>query len=149
MADMITPNFSRAEMSCRCGCGLDHMDEKFMKMLQQLRNQLGPLPVASGVRCEKHNHESGGYLKSAHLQSKEQISGSLDLVPYSWFKKQGGSDFLELLSTRKAINHPGSFTWIYYPELHYGVIEPPWTGRIVSPSEGLLSPIHLSNEVGK
>ena len=42
MADMITPNFSRAEMSCRCGCGLDHMDEKFMKMLQQLRNQLGP-----------------------------------------------------------------------------------------------------------
>ena len=70
MADMITPNFSRAEMSCRCGCGLDHMDEKFMKLLQQLRNQLGPLPVASGVRCEKHNHESGGYPKSAHLQSK-------------------------------------------------------------------------------
>ena len=110
MADMITPNFSRAEMSCRCGCGLDHMDEKFMKMLQQLRNQLGPLPVASGVRCEKHNHESGGYLKSAHLQSKEQISGSLDLVPYSWFKKQGGSDFLELVSTKKAINPLGSFT---------------------------------------
>ena len=69
-AEMITPNFSRAEMSCRCGCGLDHMDEKFMKMLQQLRNQLGLLPVASGVRCEKHNHESGSYLKSAHLQSK-------------------------------------------------------------------------------
>ena len=56
MADMITPNFSRAEMSCRCGCGLDHMDEKFMKMLQQLRNELGPLPVTSGVRCERHNH---------------------------------------------------------------------------------------------
>ena len=70
MVDMITPNFSRAEMSCRCGCGLDHMDEKFMKMLQQLRNELGPLPVTSGVRCERHNHESGGYPKSAHLQSK-------------------------------------------------------------------------------
>ena len=70
MLDMITPNFSRAEMSCRCGCGLDHMDEQFMKMLQQLRNQLGPLPVTSGVRCEKHNHKSGGYPKSAHLQSK-------------------------------------------------------------------------------
>ena len=40
MLDMITPNFSRAEMSCRCGCGLDHMDEQFMKMLQQIRNQL-------------------------------------------------------------------------------------------------------------
>ena len=79
MADMITPNFSRAEMSCRCGCGLDYMDEKFMKMLQQLRNQLGPLPVTLAVRCEK----------------------------------QGGSDFLELVSPRKAINPPGSFTWIY------------------------------------
>ena len=70
MLDMITPNFSRAEMSCRCGCDLDHMDEQFMKMLQQLRNQLGPLPVTSGARCEKHNHESGCYPKSAHLQSK-------------------------------------------------------------------------------
>ena len=70
MLDMITPNFSRAEMTCRCGCGLDLMDEQFMKMLQQLRNQLGPLPITSGVRCEKHNHESGGYPKSAHLQSK-------------------------------------------------------------------------------
>ena len=70
MADMIIPNFSRAEMSCRCGSGLDHMDEHFMKMLQQLQNELGPLLVTSGVRCERHNHESGGYPKSAHLQSK-------------------------------------------------------------------------------
>ena len=69
-AEMITPNFSRAEMSCRCGCGLDHMDEQFMRMLQQLRNELGPLPVTSGVRCEKHNDHTGGYPKSAHLQSK-------------------------------------------------------------------------------
>ena len=110
MLDMITPNFSRAEMSCRCGCGLDHMDEQFMKILQQLRNQLGPLPVTSGVRCEKHNHESGGYPKSAHLLLKEQISGSLDLEPYSWLKKQGGLDFPELGSLKKAINPPGSFT---------------------------------------
>ena len=70
MLEMITPIFSRAEISCRCGCGIDHMDEKFMKMLQQLRNELEPLPVTSGVRCERHNHESGGYPKSAHLQSK-------------------------------------------------------------------------------
>ena len=70
MLDMLAPNFSRAEMACRCGCGLDHMDEKFMTMLQQLRNKLGPLPISSGVRCEKHNHDSGGYPKSAHLQSK-------------------------------------------------------------------------------
>ena len=70
MVDMITPNFSKSEMACRCGCGLDHMDERFMTMLQQLRNKLGSLPISSGVRCEKHNHDSGGYPKSAHLQSK-------------------------------------------------------------------------------
>ncbi len=46
------------------------MDEKFMQKLQQLRDKLGPLPISSGVRCEKHNHDSGGYPKSAHLQSK-------------------------------------------------------------------------------
>ena len=69
-AEMITPNFSKAEMSCRSGCGLIHMDQQFMRMLQQMRNELGPLPVTSGVRCEKHNDHTGGYPKSAHLQSK-------------------------------------------------------------------------------
>ena len=46
------------------------MDKQFMRMLQQLRNELGPLPVTSGVRCEKHNDQSGGYPKSAYPQSK-------------------------------------------------------------------------------
>ena len=56
MADMITPNFSRAEMSCRCGFGLDHMDEKFMRLLQELRNEMnGPLRVTSARRCDRHN----------------------------------------------------------------------------------------------
>ena len=69
MVDMLTPNFSRAEMQCKCGCGLAHMDENFMKMLQSIRDKLGPLSITSGVRCEKHNKDSGGYPKSAHLQS--------------------------------------------------------------------------------
>ena len=70
MVEMLTPNFSRAEMQCKCGCGLTHMDENFMKMLQQLRDKLGALPITSGVRCEEHNKREGGYPKSAHLQSK-------------------------------------------------------------------------------
>ena len=40
-----------------------------MSMLQSLRDKMGPLSITSGVRCEKHNKESGGYPKSAHLQS--------------------------------------------------------------------------------
>ena len=69
MAEMITPNFSRAEMRCKCGtCKRDEMDPEFMKMLQELRNICGPLKVTSGYRCEQHNRDSGGYPKSAHVQ---------------------------------------------------------------------------------
>ena len=64
--------FTVDELKCR-GTDECHMDEQFMKMLQQLRNQLGPLTVTSGVRCEKHNHKSDGYPKSAHLQSKGAV----------------------------------------------------------------------------
>ena len=56
MAAMITPNFSKSEMSCRCGCGSYEMDDEFMRMLQELRNQMqGPLRVSSGRRCDHHN----------------------------------------------------------------------------------------------
>ena len=54
MADMITPNFSVSEMSCRC-CGKEDMDSEFMRMLQELRNEIGPLRITSGFRCEEHN----------------------------------------------------------------------------------------------
>ena len=58
MADMITPNFSKSEMACRCGCGIFEMDDEFMRMLQELRNQMqGPLRVSSARRCDTHNHE--------------------------------------------------------------------------------------------
>ena len=36
MVDMITPNFSKSEMACRCGCGIYEMDDDFMRMLQEL-----------------------------------------------------------------------------------------------------------------
>ena len=56
MADMITANFSVNEMACRCGCGTSEMDPEFMRMLQQLRDQMqGPLLVSSGRRCDHHN----------------------------------------------------------------------------------------------
>ena len=56
MAKMITPNFSVNEMACRCGCGTSEMDPEFMRMLQELRDQMqGPLLVSSGKRCDHHN----------------------------------------------------------------------------------------------
>ena len=56
MADMITPNFSVNEMACRCGCGTSEMEDDFMRMLQELRDQMqGPLRVSSGRRYDHHN----------------------------------------------------------------------------------------------
>ena len=58
MADMITPNFSKSEMSCRCGCGIYEMEVDFMRMLQELRDQMqGPLRVSSSRRCHLHNDQ--------------------------------------------------------------------------------------------
>ena len=81
-----------------------------MKMLQQLRNQLGPLPVTSGVRCEKHNHESDGYPKSAHPQSKGADIRIFGPRALQVVEEAGGSDFPEFVSPKKAINPAGSFT---------------------------------------
>ena len=56
MVDMITPNFSKSEMACRCGCGIYEMDDEFMRMLQELRNEMnGPLRVTSARKCDCHN----------------------------------------------------------------------------------------------
>ena len=56
MTAMITRNFSVSEMSCRCGYGLYEMDEEFMRMLQELRNQMnGPLRETITRRCDRHN----------------------------------------------------------------------------------------------
>ena len=53
---LITPNFSTSEVQCRCGCNDNEMDEEFMRMLQQLREEAGfPFRISSGKRCLKHN----------------------------------------------------------------------------------------------
>ena len=56
MLDMITPNFIKSEMACRRGCGIYEMDDEFMRMLQELRNEMnGPLRVTSARICERRN----------------------------------------------------------------------------------------------
>ena len=56
IAMMLTKNFSSAEMMCSCGCGSDDMDQDFMTILQNIREEMNrPLKISSGVRCAKHN----------------------------------------------------------------------------------------------
>ena len=53
---MITKNFSSNEMMCHCGCKDADMDPDFMKILQEIREDMNrPLKISSAVRCVKHN----------------------------------------------------------------------------------------------
>jgi len=64
---LITKNFSTEEMHCQCsyGCGQDTMDDEFMRMLQQLREEAGfAFRISSGRRCQLHNSD----ISSHHLK---------------------------------------------------------------------------------
>jgi zinc D-Ala-D-Ala carboxypeptidase len=51
----MTKNFSDAEVTCKCGCGMLPMQD-FMDKVQAARDQLGKvLAVSSGARCAAHN----------------------------------------------------------------------------------------------
>jgi len=57
-SEMITKNFSRKELSCRCGCGGVIEDEIFLNNLQRLRDMFRyPMYVSSGFRCSYYNME--------------------------------------------------------------------------------------------
>ena len=56
LAMMLTKNFSTNEMMCHCGCKDSEMDSDFMKILQEIREDMNrPLKISSAVRCVKHN----------------------------------------------------------------------------------------------
>lgn len=64
---MLSENFSRRELECRCGCGFDDVDPKLIDALQKLRDMIGqPIHVLSGCRCERHNRNVGGTKDSYH-----------------------------------------------------------------------------------
>ena len=63
--------FKKDEFTCKCGCGLNNMNLKVVKIADDVREHFGkPAIVTSGSRCEKHNKEVGGVSNSRHLQGK-------------------------------------------------------------------------------
>lgn len=64
----LTPNFSRYEFACKCGCGADHVNPELVALLEQMRARLGrPIEILSGVRCAAHNRREGGTKGSQHI----------------------------------------------------------------------------------
>ncbi len=59
--------FKKSEFRCKCGCGLDSMDETLIRVADRTREHFGsPMNVSSGRRCASHNARVGGVANSRH-----------------------------------------------------------------------------------
>lgn len=86
------PDFTPAEMLCRCRNCTSVIDEDFMDDLQALRNDFGsPMNITSGHRCMRHNASIGGAMSSGHVTAQ-----AVDVAV-------GGAKAYELVG--KAMNH--------------------------------------------
>ena len=57
----LSPNFSRYEFACRCGCGFDKPSDELVDHLQLMRDYLNEgITITSGCRCPAHNKQFGG-----------------------------------------------------------------------------------------
>ena len=61
--------FTISEMQCKCGCGINGINESFLYLLDNAREIAGvSFVINSGYRCAKHNAEVGGSATSSHLE---------------------------------------------------------------------------------
>lgn len=67
--DRLSAHFRRAELACRCGCGLLNVSPQLLDLAEKVRAILQtPMIVTSGTRCVSHNARVGGSPTSKHLQ---------------------------------------------------------------------------------
>lgn len=64
----ISVNFSLWEFTCKCGCGMYSINLDLVILLQEMREDIGALAIASGCRCAKYNRTVDGKSNSAHLR---------------------------------------------------------------------------------
>ena len=66
---MLSPNFSRGEFACKCGCGFSTVDSELLKVLEIVRKRFNrPVKINSACRCGAHNEKIGGSYGSKHKQ---------------------------------------------------------------------------------
>lgn len=94
----LTPNFTPSEMACKCGTcgGLADMKHSFMMKLQAMRDELGPLSIASGFRCAEHPEEKRKEKIGSHGQG-----GAADL------KAKGGGHKYKIIESALKVGMVG------------------------------------------
>lgn len=84
--------FKKSEFRCRCGCGLDEMNETLIRVADRVREHFGkPITVSSGRRCANHNARVGGVSNSRHLSGKAMdfcVSGKTASQVLEYVQKQ-------------------------------------------------------------
>lgn len=67
----VSKYFRREEFACKCGRHCNGFpvepDEELLKVLDEIRETVGPVYVNSGIRCKLHNANEGGASNSRHL----------------------------------------------------------------------------------
>ena len=64
-------HFKKEEFTCKCGCGMNNIDLKLVKILDEIRECFGQaVIVSSGCRCKNHNAKVGGVQGSRHVLGK-------------------------------------------------------------------------------
>jgi zinc D-Ala-D-Ala carboxypeptidase len=48
-------NFKLDEFKCKCGCDEVKINSDMLDLIQEARDELGPLSITSGYRCPSHN----------------------------------------------------------------------------------------------
>lgn len=63
--------FRESEFTCKCGCGMNNIDLKLVKILDEIRDYFEqPVVISSGCRCKNHNARVGGVQGSRHVLGK-------------------------------------------------------------------------------
>jgi len=80
----LSPNLTRNEVTCQCGCGFDDVTPELVQTFQALRDYLGrAVHVSSGNRCVQHNTRVGGSARSEHMSGN-----ALDIFVNGLSKRQ-------------------------------------------------------------
>ena len=63
--------FKKEEFNCKCGCGLNNIDIRLVKILDEIREYFGkPCIITSGCRCLNYNVKVGGITGSKHTKGE-------------------------------------------------------------------------------
>ena len=89
--------FTRAELVCKCGCGREEMDAKFMAKVNSIRSTLGrPFIVNSAYRCPEHNHK----VSNTGFQGPHTTGRAIDIRADARLKFQIANEAIKLGITR-------------------------------------------------